>query len=59
MTLWAASKVTRSDKTESLLAMAIESGRVIWWVAFPGAGHHHDHNLLLGVHQALHTQLIE
>ncbi len=44
---------------KGLLAVAIESGRVIWWVAFPCAGHHHDHNLLLGLHQAIHTQLIE
>ena len=42
-----------------LLAVAIESGRVVRWVTLSGAGHHHHHNLLLGLHQALHAQLIE
>ncbi len=49
----------QSYKTKGLLAVAIESGRVVWWVTFPCAGHHHDHNLLLGLDQAIHTQLIE
>ena len=43
----------------SSLAVAIESGRIVRWVTFPGTGHHHDYNLLVGLHQAVHAQLVE
>ena len=46
---------TRADS----LAVAIESGRVVWWVPLPSARHHHDHYFIFRFDQCVHPQLIE